>query len=460
MKIIDPDNLTYIVDGTPTTEILRFNTTTRRIRLVEGGAFTFKDGVTGQCLFSKIKEVIKASSLLISVPLPVREMIHDESMELIQDWQFEDTPTLKSIRDCGVAYVNTAGVITNMFACVYTIGEVAAGTNVADEIYFVQSNSLTATPQYFTHLHTAAPFGINELVEFYRDTNGDGTPDFDYSGYLKVFLRRAAYTYDEATNSEVGYPVLTYKKYNFAITHTPDAGVTVDDATLDGAGYSSLAIQWYNAAQSSGADMSGGPFNFHTLITGGSKLHPEIYSWVQRQLRKSGDIDADAGVVRNGKVVPALVFMDGDTLKTIYQATGDAYEGGVHIVSPSSASWNNIKERDDTNALRGYPLSVAVLAEFDAYLQGDPDSYFWIFKEVDYGTPGATPILDANSNQMKGAATGNTSFPFIHSVDVPVKGIALGKSGAKIAEASGTITTAGAKLVFVAGQERWYANPV
>src|SRR5574337_383299 len=108
-KIIDPDNLTYIVDGSPTTENLRFDTTAKTIQLVAGASLVAKDGVTGQCLFSKIKEVLKSDATLIKFPFPTREMIHDESMELINDWQFEDTNTLKSIRDCGVAYVNSAG---------------------------------------------------------------------------------------------------------------------------------------------------------------------------------------------------------------------------------------------------------------------------------------------------------------------------------------------------------------
>src|SRR5574337_2099192 len=135
-KIIDPDNLTtYIVDGSPTTEILRFNTTTRRIQLVEGGAFTFADGVTGQCLFSKIKEILKADATLIKFPFPVREMIHDESMELINGWTFKDSATLKMIRDCGVAYVDVAGAFTAMFACFNTNGPVLTGAP-----YFVQDS--------------------------------------------------------------------------------------------------------------------------------------------------------------------------------------------------------------------------------------------------------------------------------------------------------------------------------
>lgn len=455
-KILDPDLLTYSVNSA--TNNLRFDTTAKTIELVAGGSLVEIDGVTGQCLFSKIKEAIKASSALISVPLPVREMIHDESMELINGWTFKNTTTIKMIRDCGVAYVNTSGVITAMFACFVTLGPIAAGTNVAADLYFVQSSATNAALAYFTHLNTDTTFGVNELVQIYRDDDGDGITaegsDFDLRSYAKAFLRRAGYTYDERNNTEIGYPSLTYKKYNFPLTHVVDPGVTVADATL--AGYSGMSITWYAAAQaySLGAN---GPYNYHVNIDAGTgtRTYSEIYSWVQYQLRQNSDIDAGAGD-RTGRVAPALVFMDGATLKTRYLAG----VGGVHISDPSATSYNNIAEYDDTNTLRSYPLSVSVLAEFDSYLQADADAYFWIFATADYGTPGATPLLDASSAQMKGAANvPSASFAKTYSTDIPLTGVALGKAGAKIAIATGTLTNTGAKLVFVAGQERWYANP-
>lgn len=453
-KILDPDDLTYIVNGSPSTQNLRFDTTAKTVQLVAGGSLVAKDGVTGQCLFSKIKEVIKDSSELISVPLPVREMIHDESMELINGWTFKDTATVKMVRDCGVAYVNTAGAVTAMFACFVSLGTVAAGTDVNADIYFVQSNSTSATPQYFTHLNTATTFGVNELVQIYSDTNGDGTLDYDYRSYSKLFLRRGGYTFSESANDAIGYPALTYKKYNFPLSHAVDAGVTVDDSTL--AGYTGMSIEWFATAQaySLGAN---GPYNYHVVIDAGSAdhTHDQIYSWVQYQLRQGTDIDAGAGT-RVGQVTPALVFMDGATLKTKYQ-TG---VGGVHISDPSAVSLNNIAEADDAGTYRTYPLSVPILCEFDSYLQGDADSYFWVFTAADYGTPGATPLLDSSSAQIKGPANvPSASFAKTYSADTPLKGVALGKSGAKIAFADGTLTTSGVKLVFVAGLERWYANP-
>lgn len=443
-KITDPDSLTYSVNSA--TNMLRIDTTAKTIQLVAGGALVAADGVTGQCLFSKLKEIIKASSTLISVPLPIREMIHDESMELVNGWTFADTTTLKMIRDCGVAYVNTSGVITAMYACIVTLGQVLSGAP-----YFVQSSSATASAGSFTHVNLATTFGVNELVQIYSDTNGDGTPDYDYRSYFKVFLREQGKTYDESSNADIGYSTLTYKKYNFPITHAVDAGVTADDTTVDA--YTGLAIQWYAAAQSASLGTNG-PYNFHVLINGNGKTHDEIYSWVQRQLRKTSDIDADGTNSKNGNVTAALVRMDGTTLKTIYQTAG-----GVHITNPSATSLNNISEQDDTQAYRTYPLSVSVAVEFDSYLIGDADSYFWVFATADYGTPGATPLLDSSGNQMKGAATANTSFAYTYSTDTPLTGVAMGKAGAKISTVTTTLTNTGAKLVFTPGLERWYVNP-
>lgn len=449
-KIIDPDSLTYSVNSA--TNMLRFDTAAKTIQLVAGGALVAKDGVTGQCLFSKIKEVIKADATLIKYALPVREMIHDESMELINGWTFLDTTTIKMIRDCGVAYVNAAGATTAMFACIVTLGSVASGAP-----YFTQSSATNASTGAFTHVNTGTTFGVNELVQIYSDTNGDGTPDYDYRAYIKVFLREQGYTYDEAGNADIGYAALTYKKYNFPVTHAVDAGVTKNDATVDA--YTGMTIQWYAAAQSASLGTNG-PYNFHVLINGNGHTYDEIYSWVQRQLRKSSDIDADGTGNRTGQVTPALVFMDGATLKTKYQ-TG---VGGIHISNLSAASYNNVAEADDTQAYRTYPYTAAITFSFDSYLQADgANAKFWIYDAATYPGSGATLLTDASAAPMTGDLTGGAatkSFSFAWTADKNWIGVAIGKNNAKIAVASGTILQSTVNTgSFVAGQERWYNNP-
>ena len=451
-KIIDPDDLTYSVNGS--TGNLRFDTTAKTIRLVEGGSFSFFDGVTGQCLYSKIKEVLKADPDLIRLaPVPVREMIHDESLEIINGWTFYDASTLKAIRDCGVALVAANGNPTKMYACFTSLGTLAAGTTATD-IYYTLSSATNATTQGFTHVHTGESFGVNELVEIYSDTNADGTPDADNRSYAKLFLRRAGYTYDEADNTEIGYPTLTYKKYNFPLSHAVDQNIVADDATI--ASWTGMALQWYATAQSKMLGTNG-PYNFHVIANGGGHTHKEVYSWFQWKLRQSSDIDDGSGN-RTGKVTPMLAYMDGDTLKTKYQAG----IGGVHVDNLSASSLNNIAEADDTNTYRTYPYVAAITFEFDDYLQADgSDAKFWIFDAATYPGAGATLLQDAGGNPMTGTVTGpSVSFSYAWSANKPWVGIAVGKTNAKVAVASGTIEqSTGNKGVFVSGIERWYRNP-
>ena len=456
-KILDPDTLTYIVDGSPTTQHLRFNTTTKTIQLVASGSLSAVDGVTGQCLFSKIKEVIKLDATLIKYALPIREMIHDESMELINGWTFADVATLRMIRDCGVAYVNASGVPTAMFACFVTLGTLIAGTSAATDLYFTQQSATNAPISTFSQLVTGGAYGVNELVQIYSDTNGDGTPDYDYRSYAKIFLRRAGYTYDESSNVDIGYSTLTYKKYNFPITHSVDPGVTKNDATVDT--YTGMTIQWYVAAQSASLGTNG-PYNFHVLINANGHTYDETYSWIQRQLRKSTDIDNDGASNRTGQLAAALVFMDGSVLKTKYQAG----VGGVHIANISAASYNNVNEVDDTQTLRNYPYTAAITFNFDSYLQADAaNAKFWIYDAATYPGAGATLLKDASGVDMTGDLTGGVatkSFSYAWTVDKNWVGVAVGKTNAKVAVANGTIQQSTVNSgSFVAGQERWYANP-
>ncbi len=454
-KILDPDLLTYIVDGTPAAENIRVNTTAKTIRLVAGGSLVALDGVTGQCLYSKLKEIIRADSALIKFPLPVNEMIHDESMELINGWTFADTDSVKMVRDCGVAYVNAAGVVTAMFACFVTLGTVLAGAP-----YLTQSSATDATTTAFTHVQLGDSYCINELVQIYSDTNGDGTPDYDRRSYAKVFLREYGYTYDESSNSEIGYPSLTYKKYNFPITHAVDANVIDDDATVDSnAPYTGMSIQWYGSAQSRNLGANG-PYNFRVIIDGNSAQNAtaaQVYTFVQRQLRSSGDIDAGLGD-RTGAVAAALVVMDGATLKTLYQ-TG---VGGVHVDNLAASSYNDVAEADDGGTYRAYPYTAAITLEFDEFLVADAGpAKFWLFDAATYGTSGATLLKDASNADITGDVTGaSMAFSYAYSTDKPWVGVAVGLDGAKVAIATGTIEQSTSnKGVFVAGKERWYSDP-
>jgi hypothetical protein len=459
-KILDPDLLTYIVDGSPTTQNLRFNTTTKKIRLVAGGNLVAIDGVTGQCLYTKIKQVIKADPTLIKFDLPVSEMIHDESLEIINGWDFEDVTTLKMVRDCGVAIVASNGNPTKMYACITTLGGVVSGAP-----YFTQSSALNASTAAFTHVNLNSSFCINELVQIYNDPNADGSvaDGYDYRNYIKIFLREYGYTYDEANNTEIGYPELTYKKYNFPITHSVDDKVIANDATVDSSlPYTGMSITWL-ASPASRSGQVGGPYNYSIIVDGNASQnasHLETYTFIQRQLRRNADIDAGAGS-RTGTVSAALSFMDGDVLKTIKQSDGK----GVHIDNLAASSKNNIAESDDafSGTYRVYPYTAAITLEFDTFLVNDiGPAKFWLWDAATYGTSGATLIEDAGATPITGNVTGaSMSFSYAYSTDKPVVAVAVGTDNAKIAIGTTTILQSTAnKVSLVAGKERWYKDPV
>jgi hypothetical protein len=471
-KILDPDLLTFIVNGSPASENLRVNTSTKTIRIVAGGSLVALDGVTLQCIYSKLKELWKADATLPKHKFPI-DPIHDESMELVNGWDWYDDATRKLIRDGGWAVRNVAGAITQMWACVVTLGQVISGAP-----YYTQDSSTSASTATFTYCATGGTFGINEAIQIYSDPNGDGnTADgYDRRNYLKVFLREQGKTYDEASNTDVGYPTLSYKKFNFPVTHSVDAKIAASDGTIDGsAPYTGMSATWYAAAQAASLGANG-PYNFHVIINANGGTAQQEYEWIQRQLRKTSDIDAGAGT-RTGKVAAALAFFNGSLLTTILQSVG-----GVHIASPSSASLNDITEADDTGALRIYPFTASLTIEFDSFLVADagPAKYWVYFTNDDagsntgrdYGTDTAILAKNASAVDMTGNVSGasiSLTFDYDGNVqrgagsagtDAPVTVVAMGLATAKWGIGTATIgrNTAN-KAVVQPGLDRNYVNP-
>lgn len=475
-KITSAADLTYLVNGSPT-QMLRVNTSTKTIRLVAGGALVAADGVTLLAVFSRLKTIWKDDATAVKHPFPM-EQIHDESMELVSGWDWYDDTTRKMIRDGGFAVRNVAGNITQMWACVVTLGEVISGAP-----YYVQDSATNATTAAFTHAVTAGTFCINEPIQIFRDDDGDGVTaegsDFDRRSYLKVFLREYGYTYDESDNTAIGYATLTYKKYNFPVTHAVDANIANVDAYVDGANapYNGMSIQWYGAAQSASLGANG-PYNYHVIIDANASSNAtdaQVYTYVQRQLRKTSDIDAGAGN-RTGAVTPALCYYDGDTLRTIEQSVG-----GVHIANLAAASYNAVSEEDDTGATRIYPYTASLTIEFDSYLQADagPAEYWVYFTNddaatvpagYDFGTDNAILVNNAAGSPMTGNITGaSVSLSFDYDANVqrgsgsagtnaPITVVAIGLATAKPTRATTTIErSVSNKAVLVAGQERNYS---
>ena len=153
--IVDPDFLTL---GTEVT----INTTTKSIKLnVAGNLLT--DGVTGQCVYSFLKERWKNDNNLIKYPFPMLS-ITNEQFEFINGWGPADDATRKLIRTAGWAEYNAGyTAITRKYAGIITLGSLGA----TDQVYYQQATSGTASSA--TNFTYQGP--VNEATQIYGDAS-------------------------------------------------------------------------------------------------------------------------------------------------------------------------------------------------------------------------------------------------------------------------------------------------
>lgn len=379
------------------------------------------DGVLGQALYSKLKELWKTEADLIKYPFPM-EAITAEQYEFINNWELDDSTTASRtyVRTAGWTEKDAAGVVKQEWMSVITLGSfVEEATQTA---YFFWAGDTTKTD--FTY-----PGPVNEAVKIYGDaTHGN----FDNrSTVLTVAIRPAptgssgsvvGYTFNQSTTTDIGAPTVTYQAYRFPLTSVVDLNLDLTDAEIASLETSrGFQITWYAVAQQSNTflpfDLVGGPHPFHVIInaTNGSATTSEIYNWVQWSLRQAGDIDDGAGT-EYGFSTPALVEFVGPTLQT-FDIDVSATEGGVALDGFDTNFANDISMREDDGTLHSFPYVAAGSLVFNTNLIEDAASKYWMFNSTGYGTAGATLIQDNSDSDITGdvhyqaysPATGNAS---------------------------------------------------
>lgn len=211
---INPDDDVFI-DATTTPKYIRLNIT--------GTTALDENGVTLKAIYSFLKDRWKADDRLIKFPFPMTP-ITDEQFEFYNGWNLDPSTasggsasqvTPQLVRTGGWAVKNTSGVDTERWACVISLG--ALGTT--DQVYYLQQN-LISTDATTNIVLTGQ---VNQAVKFYSDTNGDGTPDYDYSQFLKLFCREWEKSYANSTLDDIGVTTLTYQAYRFPLTNAADS---------------------------------------------------------------------------------------------------------------------------------------------------------------------------------------------------------------------------------------------
>ena len=453
--IFDPSDL-----STASLDIV-VDTATKTIEILSTGAITnagATGGVTGQCVYSWLKERWKADATFIKYPFAM-EAITPEQFEFINGWAPKNDATRKLIRSAGWAEKNAAGTVLRQYAGVVSLGSLGA----------------TDQPYYRFGANTATNFTyqgpINEAVQIFGDA-ANGNFVFTDGDNFDVYCRELGKTFAYSNNSQIGASTLTYIVYRFPLSNGTDlkissAAITAD-ATLGATSpWSNITVEYFGTDQP--FDIDGDaltePYRYIITDSAGTATTQEIYEKIQWSLRQSSDIDTGAGTV-NGKVATSLLSFVGDTL---------VGANGVYIANLNANFLNSIDFYDFVGDVRRYPFVAAGNINFGANA-GSGDFKYWMFHldtpTADYGTASALVVNDKDGNPISGTYAGSpVSFTFAYdsntqggraaAAPAAVKVVGIGLSGGQFINVDHTITrTAGQSILLAPAQERNYSNPV
>lgn len=446
--IIDPDNLVLNTD-------IVIDTTAKTIEIKTTGAVTSAGatgGVSGQALYSWLKEQWKTSGTFIKFPFPM-EAITPEQFEFINGWAPKDDTTRNLIRTAGWAEKNAAGAVLRKYMGVVSLGSIGS----SDQPYYRWNSGAKA--------NFAFTGPINQAVQVYGDaTNGN----FDYTDggdTFTLFCREQGKTYASSNNTAIGAATLSYITYRFPLSNAIDLKISASDATISTtAPYTDITVEYFGSDQMRNIDGTSAPFRIIVNDASGVASTQQIYEKLQYLLRQDTDIDAGAGSV-TGATADALVAFVGDTL---VGATSLAIDG------LNSNFLNSVSLFDKNGVNRLYPFVSSGTINFGSQA-GAGDFKYWMFfsttPDGDFGSSDAVIVNDKDGNPIQGTYSGSpVSFSFAYDTNTQggrtagttptVKVLGIGLTGGQYVDVDASIARAqGQSILLAPAQERNYNNP-
>lgn len=254
-KIVDPDQLNQA------TEVV-FDSAVKTIQLLVAGNLNDTSpgktsGVTLQAVYSFAKEEWKTDAALNKFRFPIK-MITEAKGELINGWSWEDQQTMDLIRDGGW-YDSTND---NKWACIISLG--AMVNTQSDQAYYQQ---VIGFDQATGEMDKTGE--VNEAIEFYNSSGAS----FDYSTFLKLYLREWYTTYDSYNLIVAqGYSELDYTVYRLPLANAEDINISVPASVVDASTpYTNMTIDFFvGSAFDSWASSTFYPINHVVLAVSGA----------------------------------------------------------------------------------------------------------------------------------------------------------------------------------------------
>lgn len=443
--ITDPDDLNQATE-------IDIDTGLKTLTLNVAGNLS-NDGVTGQSLYSFLKEEWKNDAALIPFPFPM-VAITPEQFEFVDDWVPADDTTRNLIRSAGWREIEANDTINREYVGIVSLGNIDG----ADTAYYAFASDSAKINFDFAGT-------VNQAVQSFGDA---GNGNFDKRAEVgTLYIRAQGKLYGVSTTTAIGVSGLSYIAYRFPLAEATDLKIAETDGNIDSnTPYTGMSIT-YGAVQ---RNIGGSNYDFNVVIDGNSGTAEEIYEYVQRQLRNDVDIDDGAGT-KNGLLADEMLEFVGDTLKTKLVT-----EGGVYIDNFQAADTNRIVFVDDLGTERTFPFVSTGNINFNGNLQSDASAIYRMFFTTNpagnFGTSNAVLVDDNSDTDIAGNISASSSISFDFDYDGNVQGgrtpgtdadvtvVAIGLDSAQYVVATGTITrSTGNNISLVAPLERNYANP-
>lgn len=248
----------------------------------------------------------------------------------------------------------------------------------------VAATTLTVSGTPFTiEADAAAMLAVNNLGAF----------------ALKLRVRDAdakGKTYSQSNLAGAGKTALANYVFSFPLSNAADQKIDASDATVDGSSpYTGMTLSVYSTPQSLGGSgvLVGGPYNFGFTLDANGGTSKQLHEWVQRQLRKTTDIDAEGAVAAIGRALDGIGTFVGDAYKAGIDGGGNFPSNpqgggsGVFITNLAAGSKNSTTLYDNTGAARGYPIGTPITMDFNDPTIGDANAkYTALFDATIYTT--------------------------------------------------------------------------
>ena len=220
-------------------------------------------------------------------------------------------------------------------------------------------------------------------------------------------------TFSQANLASAGRTQLSNFIFSFPLANATDLDISADDNTIDTtAPYTGMSITYYDTPQQR-SGLVGGTYNFGIIIDGNNGTNQQVYEWVQRQLRKTTDIDADSSIAI-GRTMDGLMRFVGSQLQVgssdgglTYPRNPDGGGSGVYIDNLNAASRNDVLFFDNLGTQRFNPETIAVTIDFNSTIVDDSVAEFDLFYDRTIRTVVSDFVVSASTSNYILSAGGN-----------------------------------------------------